>query len=359
MPKHSTVQKERNSSLEILRLICIFHVVFWHSAGPYLNQISGSNLGDALIINAITNNTNLIFMLISGYFGIRFNLEKLIKLDLCIIFYDLLFMFLTGNFGLKTLITCFLPITFENHWFVSCYFVIALFSGFLNRIPEALSRTSFRNLLLLLLFVFYVMPTVFFHELIEDTGKGVVCMTIMYLAGRYIRLYLSERHFRKDRLAILFFGNLLVISTLNLALTTASGTFMGMYCRDNSIFIVVNAVCAFLFFREFYISIPLINHLSQSVVFLYCIEGYMRQIFNRFVDLGAHVNDWYFTGTVLVYAVSVFAACLLLHEVRYFLLDRFDGFLANRIMRMVSSVTPAVKRGYAKLHDNVLILISK
>ncbi|MDD6305781.1 MAG: acyltransferase family protein [Clostridiales bacterium] len=353
------MQKERNSSLEILRIICIFFVIFWHSLGPYLNEISGLNLADAVMINAFTNNTNLIFMMISGYFSMRFNLEKLIKLDLCIIFYDLLFMFLTGNFGLKTLITCFLPITFENHWFVSCYFVIALFSGFLNQIPEKLNRTSFRNLLLLLLFVFYVMPTVFFHELIEDTGKGVVCMTIMYLVGRYIRLYYSEHHFRKTYLAVIFFVTTLVAATLNYALTTVKGVFMGMYCRDNSIFIVITAVCLFLFFREFHFTNRIINHLALSVVFLYCIEGYMRQIFNRFTDLPSHVNDWYFVGEVLIYAIGVLAACLALHEARYFLLDRFDGFLAKQITRIVDHFTPAVKQGYEKVHDGVLGLLSK
>lgn len=351
--------KERNSSLEVLRLICIFFVVFWHSLGPYLNDITGLNLADAVMINAFTNNTNLIFMMISGYFGMRFNLEKLIKLDLCIIFYDLLFMFLTGSFGLKTLITCFLPITFENHWFVTCYFVIALFSGFLNQIPEKLSRTSFRNLLMLLLFVFYVMPTIFFHELIEDTGKGVVCMTIMYLVGRYIRLYYSEKHFRKSRIGVIFFVTTLVAATLNYILTSIKGVFMGMYCRDNSIFVVITAVCLFLFFRELHFTVRPINHLAQSVVFIYCIEGYMRHIFDRFTDLGSHVNDWYFVGEVLIYALGVLFTCLLLHEVRYFLLDRFDGFLAKQIMRVVNYFTPGLKRGYDKIHDGVLAVISR
>lgn len=351
--------KERNSSLEVLRLICIFFVVFWHSLGPYLNDITGLNLADAVMINAFTNNTNLIFMMISGYFGMRFSLEKLIKLDLCIIFYDLLFMFLTGNFGLKTLLTCFMPITFENHWFVTCYFVIALFSGFLNKIPERLDRTSFRNLLLLLLFVFYVIPTVFFHELVEDTGKGVVCMTIMYLVGRYLRLYYSEKHFRKSRLGVVFFTTTLVAATLNYILTSVKGVFMGMYCRDNSIFVVVTAVCLFLFFRELHFTVKPINHLAQSVVFIYCIEGYMRQIFNRFTDLGSHVDDWYFVGEVLIYALSVLFACLLLHEVRHLLLDRFDGFLARKITQVINYFTPGAKRAYAKLHDGVLAVISK
>ena len=85
----------------------------------------------------------------------------------------------------------------------------------------------------------------------------------------------------------------------------------------------------------------------------------MRQIFNRFTDLPSHVNDWYFVGEVLIYAIGVLAACLALHEARYFLLDRFDGFLAKQITRIVDHFTPAVKQGYEKVHDGVLGLLSK
>lgn len=359
MQTYAAASKERNSSLEFLRLICIFHIVFWHSLSPYLDQISGVNLYSAFISNAMPNSANVIFMLISGYFGLRLNLKKLIKLDLCIIFYDLFFMFLTGDFGFKELLTCLLPITFEKHWFVSCYFVIALFSGFLNQIPEKLSRNAFRNLLLLLLFVFYVMPTVFFHELIEDAGKGVVCMTIMYLAGRYIRLYYGERHFRRDLLAVLFFGNLIVMAALNLILTKLSGNFMGMYCRDNSIFTVVIAVCAFLFFREFDVFIPTVNRLAQSVVYIYCIERYIRTIFGSYANLSEYAENWYFTGIMLVFALMVSSVCFLLHETRHLLLDRFDDFLAKQIMRLFQACAPAVRQAYTKVHDGVLVLISK
>lgn len=85
--------KQRNSSFELIRILCIFFVVFWHSIGPYTNDLSTGNLVGSSFVNTLTNNTNLLFMMVSGYFGIRFNLEKLIKLDIAIIFYDLLHLF--------------------------------------------------------------------------------------------------------------------------------------------------------------------------------------------------------------------------------------------------------------------------
>lgn len=351
--------KQRNSSLELIRLICIFFVVLWHSFGPYINGMTGGNLVATSIIHFMSNNTNLLFMLLSGYFGIHFALDKLIKLDLAIIFYDVVYFFLFTEFSLKGLIVACMPIIFKSHWFITYYFVIAFLSPFLNKIPEKLSRESFRNLLLLLLLLFYVIPTVFFSEIIEDTGKGVVCMSIMYLIGRYIHLYYKEQHFRRSRLAIVYFSATLLASLLNLTLTKLQGTYMSMYVRDNSIFIVISSICLFLFFREFHFSNRFINHLVPNVVILYCIEGYGRHLFARFIDLSVYENSPFFLFAILGFALTVLFGCLLVNELRRLLFDRVDTALTALIMKFVNAVSPLLKHAYEKIHARALSFITK
>ena len=351
--------KQRNSSFELIRILCIFFVVFWHSIGPYTNDLSTGNLVGSSFVNTLTNNTNLLFMMVSGYFGIRFNLEKLIKLDIAIIFYDLLHLFLFGEFGIKSLIIACMPITFKSHWFISYYFVITILSGFLNKIPEQLDRKSFRNLILLLLFLFYVIPTVFFYEIIEDAGKGVVCMTIMYLIGRYIRLHLNDLSFSQKKLAAVFFSVSILATVLNIILSLKKGVFTGMYCRDNSILIAVTAISFFLFFREMNFSSRIINHLSGDVVILYCIEGYARKFFWRYFDLAPYTKSPYFIGIVFVFAVVVFLFCILLNELRRLLFDRIDGALAALIMKPVNACTPALINGYRRAHDGMVQFLRK
>lgn len=351
--------KQRNSSFELVRILCIFFAIYWHSINPYLNDLPMTNFAPANLINTIINNTNLLFMLLSGYFGIRFNLEKLIKLDLAIIFYDVLYLFLFGTLGLKSLVTAFMPITFKSHWFLTCYFAIAILSGFLNKIPEKLERKTFRNLLLVLLFIFFVMPTVFFSELIEDGGKGVVCMSILYLTGRYIRLYYSDRTFKKGRLAILFWAVTLFTTALNFAMSILKGTFFGMYCRDNSIFIVITAVAFFLFFKEMHFTNRLINHLAPNVVILYCIEGYAREIFDRFIDMSVYADSIFFVLIAAVYAICVLTACLLLNEIRRLLFDRLDTAVSRLIMKPVNFMIPHLQDFYEKAHARLVSFIEK
>lgn len=351
--------KRRNSSLELIRLICIFFVVLWHSFGPYINDMTGSNLVITSFIHAITNNTNLLFMLLSGYFGIHFALDKLVKLDLAIIFYDLVYLFLFADFSIKGLITACMPIIFKSHWFISYYFVIAFLSPFLNKIPEKLSRESFRNLLLLLLFLFYIIPTVFFSEFIEDTGKGIVCMSIMYLIGRYLHLYYKEQHFRRSRLAVVYFSSMLIAAALNLVLTKVQGVYMSMYVRDNSIFVAIAAISLFLFFREMNFSNRFIDHLVPNVVILYCIEGYGRHILANYIDLSLYEDSPFFLLAILGFALIVLFGCILVNELRRLLFDRVDAALTGLIMKFINALTPAFKNGYEKVHALALSFLGR
>lgn len=348
------MKAKRNSSLELVRIICIILVVYWHSINPYLNELGRFNLAPANIINTLCNNTNLLFMLLSGYFGIRFGLKKLIALDISIIFYDVLHLLLFGSIGAKSLLAALMPITFKNHWFLTYYFAIAILSGFLNQIPEKMSRTAFRNLLLLLVGLFYVFPTVFFNELIEDSGKGIVCMTIVYLIGRYLRMYYSNVSFRKSRLFAAFWIVTLAASLLNFVLSLLKNAFMGMYCRDNSIFILITAILFFLFFREMNFTNKLINHLSPNIVILYCIEGYVREFTNRYFDLGAYVQSPLFILICAGYAAVVILLCLLINELRRLIFGRLDDFLADWISKLLLRIAAPVVSIASKVSNQVI-----
>lgn len=348
------MSKQRNSSLEVIRLICIFYVVFWHSLNPYLDQMASFNLVPANLWNSLCNNTNTLFMLLSGYFGIKLNIEKLIKLDLAIIFYDVLYLILFGTIGVKSLVVSLMPITFKSHWFLTCYFVIAFLSPFINKIPEKLERKTFRNLLLVLIAIFYVLPTVFFYEVIEDSGKGVVCMTIVYLVGRYIRMYYSDGHFKKRNLAIAFIIVILIPTALNFGLSMAKGVFMGMYSRDNSIFMLVSSMLLFLFFREMHFTNRLINHLTPNIVILYCIEGYARELTSRFFDLGDYTQNVMFIPIVFIYALALIVLLILINEVRTLLLNRVDEFIASKIMKVIHAASNPVVRIATAFHEKMI-----
>ena len=79
----------RKSGIELLRILCMFGIVYMHTFGSMLETVHGGNMALAVFENALFNCGVSCFVLISGYFGIKKNTRRLIKLDLTVIFFSL------------------------------------------------------------------------------------------------------------------------------------------------------------------------------------------------------------------------------------------------------------------------------
>lgn len=189
--------KQRMSNFELLRIFSMFCIVLMHSsADVFAHGGSQLNLYLCVAVNSVCNIGVTCFILISGYFAIQFVPEKLMALELKIVFFSVLSMLLlatiTGEVRVKTAILSFFPIVTRKYWFISCYFALALLSPFLNKASEALTKQNFQHLLLTLLVLFSICPTVFRYELMQDSGKGLANMVTAYLIGRYLQLHAEK-----------------------------------------------------------------------------------------------------------------------------------------------------------------------
>lgn len=142
-----------------------------------------------------------LFALTTGYFQSkgRFKWGKLILLIAQVFSYSMLtngFCALTGglNFsGPASCLSVFFPIIFGNYWFATAYVITYLLSPYLNRLIEALDRTSFRNMLVTLSVLYILIPTCFgiFRNSTESWlyYNRLIWLIIAYFAGAYIRRY--------------------------------------------------------------------------------------------------------------------------------------------------------------------------
>ena len=207
------MSKDRSSNFELLRLLCIFGILMMHTFGGIDTSVSFFNTEIHVLVNSIFNMGVTCFILLSGYFGIRFDFKKLIRLDLMIIFFTIFGTIAVGNLGIKALIKSCIPVISRYYWFISCYFFLCFLTPFLNQIPEKLSKENFEKLLAVLLLLFSVIPTFGFFEIMQDGGKGLVHMVMIYLLGRYLALY----HNRSHNTGRLFLGLFLSIGFIFLA----------------------------------------------------------------------------------------------------------------------------------------------
>ena len=259
----------RHSGLECLRIISIILIVSMHILGNTFHTSNWLNKEFILFINTLGNTGVTLFILISGYFGIRFNTHKFFKMLVVVWFYSIV-SYLIETIWLHTphtwtgLASSLLPILSKKYWFMTCYVVLYCFSPYLNRLVHNLSQKSYKQLLLLWGFFFVFAPTILFFEIQNDTGKGIINVTLAYLIGQYLKTYGLPENMKRHSREILS-GSLACIFILNSLLTAMSGNIILRFARDNNLLIIIASIMIFYQFTRWHFSSRIINYLAGYV----------------------------------------------------------------------------------------------
>lgn len=341
------MSKERSSNFELLRLLCIFGILMMHTFGGIDTSVSLFNMQIHVLVNSIFNMGVTCFILISGYFGIRFDLKKLIRLDLMIIFFTVLSTITFGNLGAKELIKSCIPVISRYYWFISCYFFLCILTPFLNQIPKKLSKKSFQKLLTVLLLLFSIIPTFGFFEIMLDGGKGLVHMLMIYLLGRYLALY----HNRSHNVCHLLWGLVLSVGFIFLAdssLTFLRGKLYTTFCRDCSIFIIFGAVMVLLLFRELTFHSLFINRTAENVLAIYVLDGTVQTILLKWFNFKPYAGSWFLVFFAIGYVLTIMIIAGLLNEARKATIGRLEPLIVNWIYAVImwggNRIKPIAKR---------------
>lgn len=195
----SSKKKERNSNLELYRIIVMLLIVAHHylaSSGLYhvLNQAPLTISSCVMLVFGAWGKTGInCFVLITGYFMCKssFTWNKLLKLYLQILFYTLIIYALfcvTGHEKLSILnfLWKLWPVKSIKSGFVSCFILFYLFIPFLNLFLRNLDQKNHMLLLIALLFVFSLLPTI---PVIRLSFNYVGWFMVLYLVGAYIRFF--------------------------------------------------------------------------------------------------------------------------------------------------------------------------
>lgn len=190
------MREGRNSSFEILRifamLLIIMHHCIWYNNGMGQGAVLNKTIAQFLFTGGALGVD--IFFMISGYFSVyqKFRIKRLIKLDLEIIFYSILFVVFSvvvchsempkGSQWLYTL----LPISYESYWFLSVYAVLCLFMPFFNKLINSLDEKHFGCMMLICFVVLSVVPALRINK-IGSTENVFISAIYCYFLGAYLR----------------------------------------------------------------------------------------------------------------------------------------------------------------------------
>lgn len=182
----------RNSSIELLRIIAMFSIVighiFYHGFHGQLYEIEWLKPFTCCGVN--------IFILISGYFGIKFKLESILNLLLMVSFYTaisgIIEFFLFGHaFALSRMSGIVLPFSGNHYyWFITCYVVLYLLSPIINEEIGWLYKKNYLNkACLLFLYVNCISGWLIGNSLINRNGFCIMQFIFLYVIGRTLNLY--------------------------------------------------------------------------------------------------------------------------------------------------------------------------
>ncbi len=313
----------RNSKFELVRIISVFGIIVMHTLGKYQNDVEGINLIFTLLLNQIFNMGVSLFALISGYFGVRLTAKKFITLECLVIYYSLLnvavSVYLTGAFSVKELLLAFIPVSARNYWYIQGYMLVLLFSPFINKYLNQITKYEYKKLLLLLIIVFCICPTLTNHYVMNDYGKGPMTILFMYICGRYIGMYLKSEEYNNKKL-LLYLIILQTIGFVGNCVITVSGMkgdgIAMPFAADFSVFIVFSSFIVFLLVKKGEFKSKIINYISSCGLGIYLSERVINMIIGNYISLDDFINKREFILLILVQSLFVMLVGIIVEIIR-------------------------------------------
>ncbi|MDE6310260.1 MAG: hypothetical protein K2L96_00385 [Muribaculaceae bacterium] len=196
----TTGPKGRASNFELLRLLAMFFVLVVHADFAALDvpksaELHASPLGGAMRVafESLAIVSVNIFILISGWFGIRASVKGFLKLLFQVAFtsfvvYLCFVAFGNAPFTGEEVIRNLVSVWAHEQWFVMSYMVLFVLAPVLNAYVEKSDARSLGGLILAF-YALQTLATMAYESLQFDRGYSAVSFVGLYLVARWIRLY--------------------------------------------------------------------------------------------------------------------------------------------------------------------------
>lgn len=327
-------KKTRDSNFELLRIILMLFIVMHHIISSVIAP--GFSSKGFACIDVIFHTAVIVFVLISGYFGINLRIKALLSLILQVTFYSLL-LTLLGVYVFRLgspidIIKSLLPVSGNYYWFITVYVELLLLSPFVNKLLVHLSNQQYKSLIVILAFL------IFWFGLLRKTnisidGKNIVYFIFIYIVGGGIRRislldekskFLTNRfHFFILLLSLIVLGGgYLLPETHSLFIHFMAYTYV-----YNSPFLLILSISIFCLFRNLSFKNNIINYLASSSLAIYLIHEHplMREIIyvKLFMKI-IYMNPYYLFGTIIIFSILLSVICMLMDKIRVFIFNLID-----------------------------------
>ncbi len=320
----------RNSSIEFLRIISmimvlILHANFFSLGVPVKFDIISSPIHSiaSIFIESLCLVAVNVFVLISGWFGIRLSVKRIVGFVFQVWFFLLvgaiIYMIINHSFKLpgggKELI---LSLLSPNYWFVKAYLILMLLAPIINCFLQYSTKQTIL-FVIIALFVFQSVWGFIFNTDWYSGGSSPISFVFLYLLAQYFRKYHSSSV--KSGLCLIVYFCCSMALTLIIICSTLLQRFSSInFLAYSNPLIILASFCLFLPFTKHDYHNTIINYIATSAFAVYLFHCHYLLMQSYYVSHIQYLHDSLSTSVFLVrcalFLLLVFIASLFIDKLR-------------------------------------------
>ena len=195
---------DRNSNIEILRIISILLIIAYHATRMQSIQQKGSVF--ASVIGILFGSWGIlgvdVFVIICAWFSVEKNLNT--KKLFSIVFQTFIYLLISAIISfiydivntqniiesIKDIIlhvnqSIWEPLWSKHYWFVTAYLFLMIVSPYINKIIHSLSKENYKKLIVILSFI----PFFSQFNVYTNTVSDIACFAYIYFVTGYLKIY--------------------------------------------------------------------------------------------------------------------------------------------------------------------------
>lgn len=321
-------EKQRDSGIEVLKIVAIVLIVISHVTQTYAQVINYRSLYSfqftvLAYFRHFGTLGNLLFFISSAWFLLssdKAGLSKWMRLltEVWIISVTILLVsypLLHDRLDLKTILRCLFPTTLSNNWYLTCYLLFYPIHPFLNRLIRQMSQRALFEFSAVSFLLYFVVGSVF-HDLFFSSE--LILWIIVYFIVAYFRSYAPGT--KGLHRALLFIGlagfmaRPLILGILGQHIGILQGKMTHFVYTDDP-FLLMLALGLFLLFKDIHFYHRTVNAVAKLALPVYLIHEnlLMRRYFRLDLvrSLYARFGRSYVLPQVLGSAVCILILSLL------------------------------------------------
>ena len=273
----------RNIGIDALRAVLMFFIILGHLMNAAQTRLLQTNTFDDKyivfpFITAFTCVAVNCFFLISGYYGIRNNYSKLVKIVLVTYFFYYLFNLSYLLMGFETvsidMIKGFIfPV--RQYWFIFVYIVLSLIAPYVNKTLDMISINEEKRLLAILLSLYCGYTFVLKDAVLgANDGYSLSFAIILYMTGHYLKNKENEGQFciRYPLFKYLLLSGITGIIVVFMIKTHKQSYAWDMFSYNNPL-VFLASICLFYSFKDCTYKFKQLSNLGGYALYIYVFHS--------------------------------------------------------------------------------------